>query len=395
MTGADTRGHSPSSGSHGIARNRTGGPIAGKQGHRGFGHLRRLPSGRWQASYVGPDLVRHNAPSTFDAKEDGEEWLAARRREISGDDWQPPNARTTTILRGYAETWVATRTTKGRPLRRKTRAHNRYLLDSHILPTFGDMPVKAITAAAARQWFANLASTPTARAHAYTLLSSILKTAVEDGEITKTPCMIKGATKAKQDREIKPATLDELEVMTEAMPDRLRLLIPLSAWCALRFGEAAELRRKDIDVTNGVLNIRRAVVRVEREVYVDAPKSDAGTRDVHIPPHLLPMVTQHLRDHAQIGRDGLLFYGVRTGTQLPHSTLSYQFRKAREAASRPDLTAHALRHTGAVLAAQSGATLKELMSRLGHSTPSMALRYQHASDDRDRELAKRLSELAE
>jgi len=344
---------------------------------------------------MGPDLVRHNAPTTFEAKIDGEEWLAARRREISVDDWQPPKARTTAILRTYAETWVETRTTSnGRPLRRKTRSHYAYLLRAHILPTFGDMQLKAITPAAVRHWFAALAATPTARAHAYTVLSSILKTAVEDGEITKTPCMIKGATKARQEREVRPATLDELEVMTEAMPERLRLLIPLSAWCALRFGETAELRRGDIDVKNGVVKIRRAVVRADREVYVDSPKSNAGSRDVHIPPHLIPMVKQHLRDHAQIGSDGLLFYAVRTGRQLSHSTLSYNFRRAREAAGRPDLTAHALRHTGAVLAAQSGATLKELMARLGHTTPQMAMRYQHASDERDRELAKRLSEIA-
>ncbi|MGH3477376.1 MAG: tyrosine-type recombinase/integrase [Nocardioidaceae bacterium] len=369
--------------------------MAGKAGHRGFGHLRRLPSGRWQASYVGPDLARHNAPTTFEAKEDGEEWLAARRREITGDDWQPPKARTTAILRAYADTWLNTRTTpKGQPLRRKTRVHYRYLLDSHVLPTFGDMPMMSITPAAVRGWYAGLAARPTARAHAYALLSSILKTAVEDGEITKNPCIIKGATKAKQQREVKPATLDELAVMTEAMPVRLRPLIPLSAWCALRFGEAAELRRRDIDVKIGVIRIRRAVVRAEREVYVDDPKSDAGSRDVHVPPHLIPMLRQHLRDHAQIGGDGLLFYAVRTGRQLPHSTLSYHFHKARTAADRPDLTAHALRHTGAVLAAQSGATLKELMARLGHSTPQMAMRYQHASDERDRELAQRLSDLA-
>ena len=49
---------------------------------------------------------------------------------------------------------------------------------------------------------------------------------------------------------------------------------------------------------------------------------------------------------------------------------------------------------GAVLAAQSGATLKELMARLGHSTPDAALLYQHASEERDQLLARRLSELA-
>ncbi len=67
------------------------------------------------------------------------------------------------------------------------------------------------------------------------------------------------------------------------------------------------------------------------------------------------------------------------------------FYRAREAAGRPDLRWHDLRHTGAVLAAQTGATLAELMARLGHSTPGAALRYQHAAQGRDMEIAKALS----
>ena len=67
----------------------------------------------------------------------------------------------------------------------------------------------------------------------------------------------------------------------------------------------------------------------------------------------------------------------------------------RKAAGRKDLRWHDLRHTGAVLAAQTGATLAELMGRLGHSTPGAAMRYQHAAADRDAVIARRLSQLAE
>jgi integrase len=371
--------------------------MAGRRGKRGFGHIRRLPSRRYQASYRGPDLTRHNAPVTFETREDAEEWLAARRREITDDEWQPPRMRRRqTVLRDYADGWLTTRITpKGEPLKAWTRYHYRYLLESHLLPTFGDQPMRSITTAAVREWHATLAHIPTARAHAYALLKSILATAVEDGEITRNPCQIKGGSKVQRARDIRPATLGELATITDAMPDRLKLLIPLSAWCALRFGEATELRRKDVDVRNGVIRIRRGVTRVDGEILVSEPKSDAGSRDVHIPPHLLPMVKQHLRDHAQIGPDGLLFYAVKSGAQLPHSSLLWHWHKAIAAADREDLTPHALRHTGAVLAAQSGATLKELMARLGHTTPDMAMRSQHASDERDRQLAKRLSELAD
>ena len=68
--------------------------VVGKKGRRGWGRIRRLPSsGRYQANYVGPDRVRHNALMTFEAKIDAEAWLAAERRSIERDEWQPPSLR--------------------------------------------------------------------------------------------------------------------------------------------------------------------------------------------------------------------------------------------------------------------------------------------------------------
>jgi len=70
------------------------------------------------------------------------------------------------------------------------------------------------------------------------------------------------------------------------------------------------------------------------------------------------------------------------------------WRKARAGAGRPDLRFHDLRHTGAVLAAQEGATLAELQARLGHTTPAAAMIYQHAASEPDKLLAERLSRRA-
>ncbi len=47
------------------------------------------------------------------------------------------------------------------------------------------------------------------------------------------------------------------------MPARYRLMVLLAAWCALRFGELAELRRSDVDVKNGVVHVRRGVARTK------------------------------------------------------------------------------------------------------------------------------------
>jgi integrase len=79
----------------------------------------------------------------------------------------------------------------------------------------------------------------------------------------------------------------------------------------------------------------------------------------------------------------------------PRARSTGGFYPAREAAGRPDLRWHDLRHTGAVLAAATGATLAELMNRLGHSTVGVAMRYQHAAQDRDEEIARKLWAMVE
>jgi integrase len=236
--------------------------------------------------------------------------------------------------------------------------------------------------------------TPTMRAHAYALLRTIMGTAASDGKITVNPCVIRGAGSARRVHKIRPATLDDLEIITKEMPERYRPMILLASWCALRYGELAELRRMDLDLSDEVIRVRRAVVRVNGGFLVTTPKSDAGVRDVAIPPHLLPVLENHLAKHVGKERDSLLF-PAQNARYLAPASLNLHFYKAREAAKRPDLRFHDLRHSGAVLAAATGATLAELMARLGHSTPGAAMRYQHAAQGRDREIAALLSILAD
>lgn len=357
-----------------------------------FGSIRTLPSGRHQARYTGPDGAVHRAPFTFDTKGDAETWLSTVRADIVRDSWDPNSTHRTKALTfgTYAEKWLS-----GRTLEARTRAHYRTLLDRQILPTFKAVPLKHITPALVREWYATTAlDKPTLRSHAYGLLRTILGQAERDGLIPANPCHIRGAGATKRVKKVKPATLAELEQLVAALPERYRLMVLLASWCAMRFGELAELRREDVNTKTGVIHVRRGVVRAGGETIVKKPKTDSSIRDVAIPPHLLPLVRDHLLKHAAPGRGGLLF-PARGGGHLQPSTLYRVFYPARLAAGRPDLRFHDLRHTGAVLAAQTGATLAELMSRLGHSTPGAALRYQHAAQDRDMEIAKRLSALVE
>ena len=106
-----------------------------------------------------------------------------------------------------------------------------------------------------------------------------------------------------------------------------------------------------------------------------------------------PLLKAHLANHVGRGAESLLFPD-EDGTHLRADRYRYCWELARKAIKKPHLRVHDLRHVGAVLAAQSGATTAELMHRLGHTTPEMALRYQHVAEGRDAEIAERLSKLA-
>jgi integrase len=100
-------------------------------------------------------------------------------------------------------------------------------------------------------------------------------------------------------------------------------------------------------------------------------------------------VADHLDRHVPDSPEVLLF-GTSSGGYLARSNWNQTFRRAAVAIGLPAVRPHELRHTGATLAAATGATTKELMRRLGHSSPAAALLYQHTADDRDEEIARAL-----
>ena len=367
---------------------------------RTFGSVRKLPSGRHQARYTAPNGAYITAPKTFAAKIHAEAWLIDRRREIDANLWDPAAAtrrRERVTLADYAETWLATRQVGGWPIKARTRAHYAGILKRSLLPTFGPRLLTAITPADIRSWYAKtLVDKPTMRAHTYDLLKTILATAIMDELIDANPCRIRGAGSVKSVHKVKPAGVTEVEVITAKMPARLQLAVTCASWLAMRLGETLELRRGDVDLDAGVVRIRRGLVRVGGRLQADTPKTNAGVRDVAIPPHLIDRFRDHLAHHTGVGDNALLFPSSANPTRwLQAKSLYKDYRKARAAAARDDLRWHDLRHSGAVLAATAGATLAELMARLGHSTPAAAMRYQHAAEGRDHVVAAKMSKLAD
>ena len=292
-------------------------------------------------------------------------------------------------LRAYADKWI-----EQRKLRPRTRAHYESMLKRLILPELGEVKIVALTPARVREWHAELGDGhPTRNAHAYALLHAVCATAVADEVLDANPCRIRAAMQTSRRRDVDILTPAELDRLAAKMPANLRASVVLAAWCGLRWGETSELRREDVSDDLSVVRVRRAVTYRAGQFHEGPPKTAAGVRDVAVPPHIRPIIKAHLRNH--VGRPGnALLFPDEGGTHLRADRYRAHWEKARAAIGKPHLRVHDLRHVGAVLAAQSGATTAELMHRLGHTTPQMALRYQHVGEGRDAEIARRLSKHA-
>jgi integrase len=105
-------------------------------------------------------------------------------------------------------------------------------------------------------------------------LRTVMASAVNDELIDANPARIVGAGRSKRVHKIRPGSIEELGTLTAEMPDKLRLMVTLASWCALRFGEAVELRRGDVDLSQEVIRIRRAAVRTKGAYTITTPKSE-------------------------------------------------------------------------------------------------------------------------
>jgi integrase len=231
-------------------------------------------------------------------------------------------------------------------------------------------------------------------AQAYRFLHTILGHAVREGRILANPCDISGAGTITAPERV-PATPAEIVALADAMPERYAAAVHLAAWSGLRAGELFGLARRHLDLDAGTVRVERAAVTSLNGTapYLGPTKTDSSRRVVHLPPHVVTLLRAHLDRFAEPGPEALVFTEPG-GALVSRETRTRLFSRARKVAGRPDLRWHDLRHTGATLAAHAGASVRELQHRLGHSTIRAAMVYQHASADRDRDLAQRLSLLA-
>ncbi len=348
----------------------------------------RLPSGRYRARYIGPD-GRRRSKVFGTAKADAWAWLSTQQADLVRKSWRAPEAGRRTVG-AYAEDYLVRL-----DLRESTRALYSGLWRLHLADHWAPVPVGDATLALVRTWHTKAAKTtgPTALAQAYRLLRSLFGVAVADEVIAANPCRLRKASTPKAARPSRALTAAEARALADYLgadrrTERYRTLVLVLAFGGLRFGEATALRRSDV-LDGSRVRVERSVRYLRGRWLVGDPKSDAGRRTVTLPASVASALADHLERFVPDCPDALVF-GTSSGGFVSSANWGQTFRRAVQAVGLPPVRPHELRHTGATLAAATGATTKELMRRLGHSTPAAALIYQHAADERDGEIARAL-----
>ncbi len=331
----------------------------------------------------------------FAVRSDADVWLTLKEAEIRRGDWLDPDAGRIPFGK-YAQTWISYQVLKPR-----TEELYRGLLKNHLSAAFGNVDLRDMRESDIRRWRKERLAAgsqqhrpfgPVTVAKAYRLLHAMLNTATDDRLIRRNPCRIKGAGQ-EDSPERAVISLAMLIDLLDRIPARYQALVLLATFASLRFGELAGLRRAQLDLDSCAVHIVVSTAETDDGRLIDDdPKSIAGRRRVAFPKEIVPELRWHLECFAEPGGGGLVFIGPKGG-RLRRSTFRRIWTKAREAIGLPDLHFHDLRHTGNTMAAGQGASLRELMERMGHSSARAALIYQHATQERDEAIASGMGKL--
>ncbi|HWJ62109.1 MAG TPA: site-specific integrase, partial [Acidimicrobiales bacterium] len=285
-----------------------------KQGSINGSVVKVKATGNWRARYRSAS--GKVTSKTFKLKGHAENWL---RDELNAMHSGAPVLKDATTLDAYVTKWTKRVALDIRGTTAQTYA-TYYRV--HIKPTLGSVEFRHLDSEAVRDWYDTLRTTKrhgkkdspalsrATCAKTYKLLKRICADAVDDGYMATNPCRIKGAS-AEPDYRLsyeEPPDAEEVRALAAAVPAEFQAMVLLAGFGGLRWGEAAGLQRRHIDVQAGTVRIEQQIVRGERgEPTVGVPKTDAGRRTVHLHGEVVAALRLHLADYCGRGPNAYLF----------------------------------------------------------------------------------------
>jgi integrase len=344
----------------------------------------------WKVRYRDPDRVERSR--TFRTEADARRFASKIEVSVNEGTYIDPSLGRT-LFKDWANDWLEGTAPALKP---HTVAGYRTLLRKHVLPALGTMQLGKVRALDVRRFVAELTNSglsPSRVRSTYFLVQAIFRAAVESGYIGRSPCV--GVKLPRlMIREMHFLTVDEVRAISAAVPEQYEALIDVLAFGTLRWGEAAALRRKHVNVLRRRLEVAESLADVDGHLHF-GPTKTHQTRVVTLPKKTSEKLRLHLERLVAADRDALVFTSPE-GDPLrsPNFRRRVWAPALRTAGITRPVRIHDLRHTGASLMIMQGAHPKEIQQQLGHSSISVTLdRYGHLFPDRQDKVADALDEI--
>jgi integrase len=365
-----------------------------KSNYRQFGSVKVLESGKFQASYkrnVGGKTKTFYGPQAFNTKTEANNWLTMEANLVLTNKWTVPgdaNPINTEVptFGVYAARHIKLQTnSKGVHLKPSTaEKYESYI--SKYLVDFEDLPITSITKSMVDEWWLKATSTGklTTASKAYKFMHSVFERAVNDEWLgdRSNPCQVKGAQNASTGRATYTPTMEEVVAVANAIKPQYRVLVLLTAYAALRFGEVTALKRENF-ISQEVDGKRRwkievveAVTYVKKQFFVGTPKNAKGAGSVVITSAMTDIIGGHLEGMISKDSDALVFEAPGGG-YLRNDVFAKALKSAVKKAglAGKDITPHSLRRAGGTEYGNSGANLTEVKDFIRDASTNAALRY--------------------
>lgn len=332
--------------------------------------IQKRPNGKWRARYRDHDGKEH--ARHFERKTDAQRWLNEVTASLVTGQYVDPRAGRGS-LEEYALQWQASHVGGDASARIVDNA-----LRVHIIPAIGARSLASLRRSNVQSFVKGISEQlgPGSVRNVYDVLRGVLTAAVEDKKITASPC-VRITLPKLPDKEIVPPTVEQVQAIGDAMPDRMQTAVVMLAGSGLRIGELLGLRVGDVDFL-------RRTVRVERQRNqagaLVPPKTAKSARTVPLGKVVIDALAAHLA--AYPSKEWLF-------TAEDGKPLMYRRWKADWKAAAPaGITTHDLRHFCASALIAGGASVKQVQTFLGHSSAVITLRvYSHlwpGDEDRTR-----------
>ena len=336
---------------------------------------------RWLVRWRDPAGVQRK--KAFRLKSEAEDFAGTLRHELRSGSYVPPEAGKILVAE-WADRWLDA---QGH-VKPSTLDRTRGVVLTHILPRWGRVALCAVTFTDVQSWVTALTregSAPRTVAKVCGVFRQIMEWAVQDKRLLRNPV---AGVPLPRPGITDHRYLDHAQVAALAGECAgYAALVRLLAYTGLRWGEAAAIRVRDVDLVRRRIRITASVTEVNGHLVWGTPKTHAR-RTVPLPrflaAELVPLV--HGRDG-----DAVLFRSPQGAVLRVRNFRRTVFDPAVRRVGPPGFHPHELRHTAASLAIASGADVKVVQMMLGHKTATMTLDlYGHLFPDRLDDLADRM-----